>query len=173
MNTTPRCPLHKADHSLNVCRSFRAKPLQERKDILRENGFCYKCCTSKHLSRNCKATIKCELCGNSRHTTAMHPDSDQEHNSSAATGFTVDGGEKKISTKSAVDSKCTQLCGQTFSGRSCAKVVPVRVYPSGKKEHSIQMYAIVDEQSNRTLARSEFFDLFDVQNNFQPYTLVS
>nr|XP_022331795.1 uncharacterized protein LOC111129629 [Crassostrea virginica] len=173
VNTTPRCPLHKADHSLNVCRSFRAKPLQERKDILRENGFCYKCCTSKHLSRNCKATIKCELCGNSRHTTAMHPDSDQEHNSSAATGFTVDGGEKKISTKSEVDSKCTQLCGQTFSGRSCAKVVPVRVYPSEKKEHSIQMYAIVDEQSNRTLARSEFFDLFDVQNESQPYTLFS
>ena len=83
----------------------------------------------------------------------MHPDSDQEHNSSAATGFIVNGGEKKISTKSAVDSKCTQLCEQTFSERSCAKVVPVRVFPSGK-EHSIQMYAIVDEQSNRTLARS-------------------
>ena len=33
VNTTPRCPLPKADHSLNVCRSFRAKPLQERKDI--------------------------------------------------------------------------------------------------------------------------------------------
>ena len=40
-----------------------------------------------------------ELCWNSRHTTAMHPDSDQEHNSSSATGFKVDGGEKKISTK--------------------------------------------------------------------------
>ena len=60
------------------------------------NGFCYKCCTSKHLSRSCKATIKCELCWNPRHTTAMDPDSDQEHNSSTATGFKVDGGENKI-----------------------------------------------------------------------------
>lgn len=89
--------------------------------------------------RSCKATIKCELCWNSRHTTAMHPDSDQDHNSSAATGFKVDGGEKEISTKFAVDSICTQLCGQTFSGRSCAEVVPLRVYPTGKKEPSIQM----------------------------------
>ena len=99
MNTISRCPLHKADHSLNVCISFRAKPIQERKNILFENGFCYKYFSSKHLSRDCKATIKCVLCWNSRHTTAMHPDSDQEHNSSSATGFKVDGGEKKISTK--------------------------------------------------------------------------
>ena len=39
VNTTLRCPLHKADHSLNVCRSVHAKHLQERKDILRENEF--------------------------------------------------------------------------------------------------------------------------------------
>ena len=61
----------------------------------------------------------------------MHPDSDQEHNSLADTGFKIDGGEKKMSTKSAVDSKCTLLCGQTLRGRSCTKVVLVRVYPSG------------------------------------------
>ena len=49
LNTTPRCPLHKVDHSLNVCRSFCAKALQERKDNFPENCFCYKCSTSKHL----------------------------------------------------------------------------------------------------------------------------
>lgn len=27
----PRCPIHKGNHSMNPCRSFRAKPLQERK----------------------------------------------------------------------------------------------------------------------------------------------
>ena len=36
--------------------------------------LCYKCCESKHLSRNCKVTIKCDLCGSSRHATALHPD---------------------------------------------------------------------------------------------------
>ena len=103
----------------------------------------------------------------------MHPDSDQKHNSLAATGFKVESGEKKISIKSAVDSKCTQRCAQTFSGRSCAKVVSDRVYPSGKKDNFIQMYAIVDEQSKRTLARSDFFYLIDVQNESQSYTLFS
>lgn len=110
MNTNPRYPIHKADHTLSGCRTFRAKPLQERKDIVRENGFCYKCCVSKHLSKNCNATIKCEICRNARHTTAMHPD--QGHSIVEAAEYSVaDGGEKKLPTKLAVDSKCIQLCG--------------------------------------------------------------
>ena len=71
---SPRCPIHKASHSLNNCRAFRVKSLQERKDFLRQMDLCYKCCESKHLSRNCKATIKCDLCGSSRHATALHSD---------------------------------------------------------------------------------------------------
>ena len=51
----------------------------------------------------------------------------------------LDSLEKEMSTKFAVDSICTQRCGQTFSGRSCTKVGPFCVYPTGKKEHSIQM----------------------------------
>ncbi|XP_056016958.1 uncharacterized protein LOC130053620 [Ostrea edulis] len=171
-NTNSRCPIHKADHTLHACRAFRAKPLQERKDILREHGFCYKCCMSKHLSRNCKATIKCDICGNKRHATAMHPDQGPS-NVTASVSTVADGGERKLPTKSTVDSKCTELCEQTLCGRSCAKVVPVRVYPLGNKDSAVRMYAIIDEQSNRTLARSEFFNLFDTHNETQTYTLFS
>ena len=121
-NIIPRCPVHNADHTLNECRVFRAKSLDERKDILRDNGFCYKCCVAKHLSRHCKATIKCELCGNRRHTTAMH--SDRRPSTEATAGSkVVDGGERKLPSESTVENKCTQLCGRTLSGRSCAKVL--------------------------------------------------
>lgn len=88
------------------------------------------------------------MCWNVRHTTAMHPD--QGCSIVAAAGYTVaDGGKRKLPMKSAVDSKCTQLCGQMVSGRFCAKIVPVRVYPSGNRGNCIQMYAAVDEQSNK------------------------
>lgn len=33
------------------------------------------------------------------------------------------------------------------------------------------MYAILDEQSNVSLARAEFFDMFNVDNTLEPYTL--
>ncbi|XP_065944078.1 uncharacterized protein [Magallana gigas] len=179
----PRCPIHKANHSLNHCRSFRAKSLQERKDLLREMDFCYKCCESKHLSRNCTATIKCELCGSSRHATALHIEQrnsepkaagrwDKEHFQANNNPRFADGGEK-TGRKTEVSNKCTELCGTTFSGRSCAKVLPVRVYPSFNSEQAIKVYAVIDEQSNRTLARSQLFDFFNIQSESESYTLFS
>ena len=46
----------------------------------------------------------------------------------------------------------------TFSGRSCAKVIPVRVSSKNNNATSIKVYAIIDEQGNRTLAKSALFD---------------
>ena len=123
-NTYPRCPILKADHTLNVCSVFRAKPLQERKDILREHGFCYKCCVSKHLARDCEANIKCELCGNARHTTAMHPD--QGLSSASTTGGTVaDGGEMRLPSQSIVDSKCSKTVYHTGQVTDQASLLPM------------------------------------------------
>lgn len=45
------------------------------------------------------------------------------------------------------------------------------VYPAGHKELTKRMYAILDEQSNRSLARSQFFELFQIQGASHPYTL--
>lgn len=176
---TSRCPIHKASHSLNQCRTFRAKPIQERKDLLREFQFCYKCCNSKHLSRNCTATIKCDVCGSSRHATALHIDQ-KKFEPKASCGWEktesgsgrVDGGERSA-RRTDVSNKCTELCGNNFSGRSCAKVLPVNVYPYGKRECAIKVYAIIDEQSNCTLARSELFDFFNIQSESEAYTLFS
>lgn len=76
-------------------------------DLLREMDFCYKCCESKHLSRNCTAAIKCELCESYRHATALHIDQinfepkaacrwDEEHlKANNNLGF-ADGGEKNV-----------------------------------------------------------------------------
>lgn len=48
--------------------------------------------------------------------------------------------------------KFTKLCETTFSGRSSTKVLPVRVYPSANSAKAIKVYAVIDKQSNNTLA---------------------
>ena len=52
------CPIHGLNHSLNDCRTFRPKPLAERKQFLKENRLCDKCCgTVKHMSIDCRVKM--------------------------------------------------------------------------------------------------------------------
>lgn len=45
------------------------------------------------------------------------------------------------------------------------------MYPAGHKEKAVKAYAVLDEQSNRSLAKSEFFEIFDIQTDAKVYTL--
>lgn len=51
------------------------------------------------------------------------------------------------------------------------KICPVRVYPAGHADATLRMYAILDGQSNRSLARSEFFNLFSISGCPLPCSL--
>ncbi|CAG2217796.1 unnamed protein product [Mytilus edulis] len=68
-----RCPLHKTNHSLNNCRAFRLKPLDERRKFIRDNALCFRCCSSTdHKIRDCKEKIVCGECGSDSHPSALH-----------------------------------------------------------------------------------------------------
>lgn len=154
------CPIHNTNHSLNDCKAFRAKTIVERKAFLKEKGLCFKCCgTVRHMAKDCK--IESPTCGLCRgtHPTGLHIDEVKGH-----------GGERQ---EEAVTTKCTQMCGDGFKGRSCAKIVLVRVHPRGKPHLSRSMYAIVDDQSNKSLAKSEFFQIFKENGAETPYSLLS
>ena len=67
------CPLHGTSHSLNECRTFKAKQFDERKRLIREHGICFKCCeSSDHKARDCKVSQNCLECNSERHPTALH-----------------------------------------------------------------------------------------------------
>lgn len=112
------------------------------------------------MARDCKVNLRCDMCDNTEHCSALHPTdvkSDylyKEH-----------GGEQRFidsittNSVSSVSACCLQICGKHFFGKSCAKMLLVRVYRQREKENAILMYALVDDQSNRSLARSEFFDM--------------
>ena len=165
------CPIHNnKPHPLRKCKSFRAKTLDERKSYLKENGICFKCLASTaHMAKDCDVTVKCSECDSTRHNTAMHagpaqpkaspPDSSKEEE------------EKESPSTSTVDSHCTEVCGVGQAARSCSKICLVRVYPQGQRDKAINTYVILDDQSNRSLARTNFFELFDIQSQPSSYSL--
>ena len=166
LDVDKQCPLHKKPHPLKRCRGFRSKPLEERKAFLKENGICFRCCaTTTHLARNCKATIKCVECDSDAHVTALHP-------GPPPTTSTEHGGEREEETpQPSVTSKCTEVCGDGRSARSCSKICLAKVYPESHPHKAIKLYVILDDQSNRSLARTEFFDLLNIEGEHSAYTL--
>ena len=180
-----KCPLHRTNHSLNNCRAFRQKSIDERKKWLKEKGYCFRCCDSvEHKSKDCKAEIKCSSCQSTRHSSALHidrpieglpvshPSLPLQTNLQSGSPLQSQGGEKPISREQVV-SKCTQICGDTFEGKSCAKIVLVKVYHKDNPRHFIKTYAMLDDQSNRTLARTDFFNLLGIESNQVKYTMSS
>ena len=74
-NTPERnlCIIHQRPHPLSKCRVFRAKPIEERKNLLRQHRLCFRCLASTtHMAKDCKLSIKCTECESDRHLAALH-----------------------------------------------------------------------------------------------------
>lgn len=164
------CPVHNKPHPLAKCRAFKMKPLQERKNILKEHKRCYKCCSPNHLAKDCQATLKCNECESDRHCSAMHPTISQPQPNTCSPTPQADA-EPPDGNPLEVTARCTKVCGKGSPARSCAKVCLAQVFPRGQPEHSIKVYVILDDQSNRSLARSEFFQLFGIEGSLSPYLM--
>ncbi|XP_067279206.1 uncharacterized protein [Pseudorasbora parva] len=168
-----QCPIHRKPHPLKKCRSFRIKSLDERIVFLKENRICFRCCgTTQHVAKDCKVNIKCQECKSEKHISAMHP-GPPPSTETAAAAEERDGEKTNEDASLSVTSKCTEICGKAdpHSPCSCSKICLVRVYPAGKKEEAVTMYAVLDEQSNRSLAKTEFYDIFGIKSNSSPYKL--
>lgn len=157
--TATRCPIHKANHSLTVCKAFLGRSHQEKVNFLKEKKLCFKCLEStSHVARNCTAQVKCEKC-KGKHHAVMH----QEFKPAQS-----DGGEPP---QDAVEVKCTKLCGGVKASRSCGKIVPVTVFKEGGE--SVRVYAVIDDQSNRSLASPALLDELHTSNEHFMFTLTS
>ncbi|XP_041429818.1 uncharacterized protein LOC121397278 [Xenopus laevis] len=167
---TQGCPIHHKPHSLLKCRGFRAKPLEERKTFLKQNNICYRCCASTtHMAKDCSKMVSCIECNSDRHVSALHPGSAPWSVKTPAEGEY--GGEGQENSTAAVTALCTEVCGRNHRGRSCSKICLVSIFPTGHRERAIKLYAILDDQSNRSLVRSEFFELFGSKGHQFPYSL--
>lgn len=99
--------------------------------------------------------VKCFECNSDKHIAALHPGPPLLTTQSAVDDRD-ESGEQNESPPSSVTSKCTEVCGSADGARSCSKICLVKAYPEGKKEKAIKMYTLLDEQSNKSLAKTEF-----------------
>ncbi|XP_035531776.1 uncharacterized protein LOC118338605 [Morone saxatilis] len=159
------CPLHDKPHPLKKCRTFRNKSIDDRKAFLKQKGICFKCCSStSHVAKDCRSSVKCFECESTYHDAAMHP-GPQPQPIKAPPPPRENGGEGEDGPNvTDVRTSCTEVCGSSQWGRSCSKICLAMVYPKDSKHEAIKAYVILDDQSNRSLARPEFFELFGVKN---------
>ncbi|XP_061176088.1 uncharacterized protein LOC133185041 [Saccostrea echinata] len=170
--TIKRCPIHKPEHSLLSCRQFLIRTPEDQRKFLKEKHICFKCCEStSHGSRDCKVKVKCDKCGSTNHRTLMHVDRLKKVNDNHVEPRVEHGGESRSSEN--VSSKCTVLCDKPSIGRSCGKIVLVNVYLQDQPSKVEKVYAILDDQSNRTLISLSLCDRLNVHGPSPQYSLSS
>lgn len=154
------CLIHSgAPHSLGDCKVFKSKSENDKKSFLREHRLCYRCYSSDHQVRDCKSPVK--------------KFSQNGGEQVRGEGSQMNTKQQKHDVKQSVDNKCTRLCGDESSLKSCAKIVLVNIYSKDEPDNVIQCYAMVDDQSNRCLARSELFHLLEASGKSVEYTMSS
>lgn len=171
-----KCLLNETDNlTRSDCRTFNGKPISERKSFVRQNGLCFRCCNGKHSAQECLKHVLCSISNSNKHCTSMH----EERNTKFAQSG-KDGAVRSLKPNddflqaTNVRTSCTQVCGhERFRGKSCAKTVLVKIHPEHNPERNLKAYVLIDDQSNRLLARSEFFDYFGENTQEIEYMLSS
>lgn len=160
-NTGHRCPLHQyAPHSLDTCREFRKKPIEERRQFLKDEKLCFRCCKFEHRIKDCKVPIKCLECSSVKHTTCLHFDRKPEGKDERSKEENQTPLTHYKNSPDNLSCKCLNLCGDATLCKSCAKILKVNVYHKDYPDRKVKMYVVIDDQSNRTLASGRFFDSF-------------
>ncbi|XP_069133524.1 uncharacterized protein [Argopecten irradians] len=180
---TKMCPLHNSrTHFLNECRDFGRRPIEERKNLLKEHKICFKCCTTdKHIAKDCKVQLSCSVCGRKRHLTVLHERRDSDHTRNKENLTNPRNQVEKhnqvethqSSENQKVNTHCTLVCGDGFHGRSCSNIVLVEVFSEDEPSKRVSTYALLDDQSNRSLASTELLDSLGMAGREIEYTLTS
>ena len=154
------CLYHKRDgHSLEDCKAFREKSLEEKTDWIQTAGLCFLCLKENHRARECNSKVSCKICGYNRHIALIHKEKPEPPSSGEASNSEV------------VNSKCTIACGGRSGGMSCSKIVLVDIHTKAKPNFCKRVYAIMNDQSNTSLVSSELSDDMGAKGPSEKYFL--
>lgn len=145
--------------------------VQKEDTLITGKHICFRCCAgTKDMTNDCKIKLKCVECDSDRHTSAMHPGpapwsvgGQAEHSPDKPSG------ESEDVSSPIVTSKCTEICGSDPNPRSCSKICLAKVFHAVRPSKS-HIVAVLDNQNNRFLVKSEFFSLLDIDSIASPNT---
>ncbi|XP_069106579.1 uncharacterized protein [Argopecten irradians] len=107
----------------------------------------------------------CNVCQSTEHPGALHFDGgEKSRDKEPVKTVTIPHNEK-------VTANCTRINNASGRSKSCAKILMVNVHPTQEPQNTVKMYALLDEQSNRSLVRPAFFQLFDKKYETVNYSL--
>lgn len=130
--------------------------------MLVKNGICFNCCNSaEYSSKNCPEKVVCSVCAGDSHPSALHIDYSRPQ-----------GGEKRENTeiKKTVNNNCAQICGVDPGGGHVPRQIWSR-YPQEELCNYVRTYALIDDQSKCSLAKSELFDLLGIKTETKNFKL--
>ena len=128
------CHYCSSQHPLRSCDSFKALPLQKRREWVAEKKLCFLCFGRSHRVTDCKSRNRCSVgdCGK-RHHELVHP---SDRNSGGHTG-----------QQESVNSHTAQRT------RVALRVVPVSL--SVSNGHSVKTHALLDEGSTVSIVEEK------------------
>lgn len=157
------CLLHvNSNHELSECKLFHSYSVDEKFDVMKENGLCFGC-LGRHLRSKCDQNPKCDKCERN-HLTFLHRD--QLKSSS--------GIYKQPKTNVEAEqgnSLCTKICGDESLSRSCSKTELVDIFISNKNKPSLRCYAILDDHSDSSFADPKVAEHFNITGPNTEYKL--
>ena len=167
IESKPVCQYCKLEHDIGSCESLNQKSSDERLKIIRDNGLCFGCLRTGHVSKQCRQRKTCKKCSH-KHPTILH--SEDAH-------YRTDHVNHRVATNEApqqrVHSDLDHMCcsSNTVQGGPVMSVIPVVL--SGPNQRSVETYAFLDNGSSTTFIEASIANELELTGNETTLTLTT
>ena len=136
-----KCALCAGSHDLDRCEEFLQKSVDEREQVCKQRGVCFSCLRRGHRVRECQRKGQCNVCKKT-HATLLHRPHTQE--------------KRESETREQATSNCVSVCLTSECNRTTTSMIlPVWLYHRSKPEAAVQVYAVLDDQSDTCFITEE------------------
>ena len=136
-----KCALCAGSHDLERCNEFLQKSVDEREHVCKQRGVCYSCLRRGHRVRECQRKGQCNVCKKT-HATLLHQPHTQEKR---------EGENREQATSNCMSACLTSEC----NGTTTSMILPIWLYHRSKPEAAVQVYSVLDDQSDTCFITEE------------------
>lgn len=152
------CLFCEKNHTFERCEMFKNKSNSKKIDFMKENGMCFGCLMRGHVSKTCKARLKCEKCS-LLHPTILHIYTRKEEEGRNTDHVIT---EKKPLSSAMVSVEDGDLMGVSESKQCTLAIVAVKVKVSNS-DKVIHTYAFLDPGSSATFCTDSLKRKLNIQ----------